>query len=142
MKRRYSLRRRLLLQAMLLGVAAASSAGGFALVTGAFGGTRRGLAERVARCLNQDPQVSALGAGYVGLVGREASVAHLLERIGERWPSGVPGLARLSARSLRLALAGIALRDFSRADVVLVDGWVLARSEARVYALAHLVRRI
>ena len=140
MMRRNSMRRRLLLHAMLLGVAAASSARAFALATRGVGGAGHGLTERVARCLDLDPQVVALGAAYLGAVGQEASVAHLLERIGERWPSGVTGLARLSARSLRLALADIALRDFARADVVLVDGWVLARSEARLYALAHLVR--
>lgn len=142
MMRCNSMRRRLMLHAMLLGVAAASSARAMVLANRAVGDDRRGLAASVARCLDPDPQVAALGAGYLGETGQEASVAHLLERIGERWPGGVPGLASLSAHSLRLALADIALRDFTRADVVLVDGWVLARSEARLYALAHLVRRV
>ncbi|OIR07133.1 hypothetical protein GALL_107220 [mine drainage metagenome] len=141
MMRRNSMKRRLVLRSMLLG-AVLVLCRSFAFSASAADLAQPGLAERVARCLDPDPQVAALGVGYLEAVRQEASVAHLLERIGERWPSGVSGLACLSARSLRRALADIALRDFARVDVVRVDGWVLARSEARLYALAHLVRQV
>jgi len=136
------MKRRLVLRAVLLGAAALASPRSFAFAVRAVVVARRGLAERASQCLASDPLVAALGAGYLGATGKEASIAHLLGRIGERWPAGAPDLAHLSNRSLRLALASIALRDFERADVIVVDGWVLARSEARLYALAHLVRRV
>ncbi len=136
------MKRRLVLRAVLLGAAALASPRSFAFAVRAVVVARRGLAERASQCLASDPLVAALGAAYLGAGDQEASVSHLIEQIAERWPTGAHELEHLSKRSLRLALASIALRDFERADVIVVDGWVLARSEARLYALAHLVRRV
>ena len=36
----------------------------------------------------------------------------------------------------------LTLNAWPALQTVLVDGWVLSRSEARLYALAHLVRRV
>lgn len=134
------MKRRMVLRAILLGATAAVT--GRVLAFAAWGRVvaGSGLAERATQCVPDDRLVAELGGCYLADSAREASVPYLLARIGERWPAGTTDLVRLPPRSLRRALASIALRDFERADVVLVDGWVLARSEARLYAVAHLVR--
>ena len=56
-------------------------------------------------------------------------------------------LRRLRARNptrteeLRDAIADLTREDLACRDMVIVDGWVLARAEAEVLALVHLGRR-
>jgi hypothetical protein len=138
---RAGVKRRVVLRAMLLGALAAVFARGTAFASRDGAAASRGLAERAAECVPTDRLLAELGARYLADTGTEASVSSLLARIAERWPAGATDLAQLSPRSLRRALAIIVQRDLERADVVLVDGWVLARSEARLYAVAQLVRR-
>ncbi len=70
--------------------------------------------------------IVAVGRRYVALHPREADAALL---------------ARLLAADQSLHPATRVRRDFTRGDVVVVDGWLVARSEARTCALASLVLR-
>jgi len=56
---------------------------------------------------------------------------------GIPWTSRV----RLSAGTLRDAIRDRSRRDFGAGDIVVVDGWVLSRTEVRLYALAALFGR-
>ena len=138
---RNPMKRRMLLRAILLGATAGVSARALAFSARGTLVVTPGLAERATQCVSDDRFVGELGACYLADSNEEGSVPFLLERIGERWPAGTTDLVGLPSHSLRRALASIALRDFEQADVVLVDGWVLARSEARLYAVAYMVRR-
>ena len=71
------------------------------------------------------------GALYLQAFPGEADAA-MLERL--LFANGLP----LSAEAIRQEIASASFRDFSRSDVVVIDRWVLARSEARVSALAYL----
>ena len=59
-------------------------------------------------------------------------LAETERRLGQRNPTG--------PRELRRAIAELAGEDLARRDLVVVDGWVLARAEAEALALLHLAR--
>lgn len=132
--------RRAALRAILVGTLTAAWTRGAGAALWDSPALGEGLADRAAACVSMDRLLAQLGVCYLRNADAEASIPLLLSRIGERWPDGTKALERLSFKSLRYALAAIVRRDLERTDVVLVDGWVLARSEARLYAIAHLVR--
>ena len=63
----------------------------------------------------------------------EGRLAGTLRQLHEKEPTRV--------EELRGAIADLAREDFARHDMVIVDGWVLARAEAEALALVHLARR-
>ena len=140
MKARDFQKRRLALRAILFGAAAAVCGRGAALLGRYEAPAGDAMAAWVAEFVPGDGLLSDLGARYLAAAATEASIPSLLVRIGERWPGGAKELVSLPSGSLRAALTAVVRRDLERADVVLVDGWVLARSEARLYAIAHLLR--
>ncbi|MFV2063436.1 MAG: hypothetical protein ACC726_07965 [Chloroflexota bacterium] len=77
--------------------------------------------------------VDAVGLVYLHQVPDEASSSALREALG-MGPNDDPR-ARPKRLGRRVA------RDFERGDVVVIDGWRLARSEARWAALIRLERR-
>lgn len=86
------------------------------------------LARRIARV---GAEASEVGARYLRAEPTEADLAALEARLAERLHAARGGLP--------MRLAEAARADFRRGDVVLVDGWVLSRTEARVCAVAHLI---
>lgn len=76
-----------------------------------------------------------------------------LARVGNRYLELEPATAPSIERDLAHAgvdasdphdvkgLTAAAARDFAAGETVLIDGWVVSRSEARVAALAALARR-
>ena len=66
---------------------------------------------------------------------------HLLEKLIEDTYSLPSGLVTCSATAAR-ALAAQSVQDFRARRVVWLDGWLLARTEARVCALMALRRRV
>lgn len=73
--------------------------------------------------------VAVIGERYLLLYPDEASVDALSEAVA---PAGGDGAAAFAA------LRGRIHRELRRGEVVRVDGWVLARTEARLCALVHL----
>jgi soluble lytic murein transglycosylase-like protein len=52
------------------------------------------------------------------------------------------GVAGMAPRSRRAQIAAAIRRDFAEGAIVTIDGWMLARSEARLCASAYLEARI
>lgn len=62
------------------------------------------------------------------------------EALAARLPAGcaAPARTRRDMAAVRAALGEQRARDFATGDTVIVDGWILARSEARLCAFAAL----
>jgi hypothetical protein len=92
-------------------------------------------AARLAALMRHRASARVLGRAYLAEAGEEASPALLACRIGAACGLDASALAALPEPALRRALADAVRRDFAQGDTVMVRGWVLARSEARLYAL-------
>lgn len=80
---------------------------------------------------NSDAPV-VVGRKYLEMVPEEGSEAQLVERLfGEKALIKGGRFQLLKARVLRLRQ-----QDFARGDLIEIDGWLLARTEARLCALA------
>lgn len=123
-------RRRVLL-ALLLGLAAGPALGG---------ASRLALPAWLQR-LHGDPLAAArLGAAYLAAHPDEAAPGVLLRAIeaalgGPVDPATAGGV---DAAALAARLEAVVRADYRRGDAVSVNGWVLSRTEARLYALAAL----
>ena len=84
------------------------------------------LSSLLARLTAEQSTVARLGHAYLAVadVGRLAATEVRLRRAAD---GGVDGLRRV--------VATLARADLARGNTVLVDGWVLARTEAEVLAL-------
>lgn len=72
-------------------------------------------------------------------VGRAFLATHPAEADRARLLAALAGLEQIQTPTgLRQAFAGFRERDFQAGDIVIVDGWVLARCEARLCALVAL----
>lgn len=72
-----------------------------------------------------------LGASCLATV-EAGRLAETRRRLGQRNPT--------RPHELRRAIAELAGEDLARRDLVVVDGWVLARAEAEALALVHLAQ--
>lgn len=113
-----------------------------ALLTGLLGpNVAIGRAIRPAR--EAEAALSRIASSYLRTYPGERDVASLLSRLGLR-----PGKALEAIRSgvgpspdVARHLHALREAELRRLDVVLVDNWLFARSEARLCALAWLSRR-
>ena len=46
------------------------------------------------------------------------------------------------SKILKQRIAALRVRDFANEDIAIIDGWVLARVEARICALMHILRSV
>lgn len=92
---------------------------------------RRDFASLVAGLTGDRRSAARLGASCLAAVDEER-LAETCRRLRERRPT--------QTRELREAIAGLVRDDLARRDMVIVDGWVLARAEAEALALVHLAR--
>jgi hypothetical protein len=117
-----------------------------ALLSAAFGGAWHAQAASPAAdnlpALFRDRAAAArLGARYLATHRDEAARDILVARIAaaiqtaepERDPATAPG-------ELRQAVRAAITADFAAARMVDVEGWLLAQTEARLYALEHVSR--
>jgi hypothetical protein len=89
-----------------------------------------GPAARLVGIFREPASARAIGRAYLRQAPEEADAARLLALIH-------PGdCAALSASELRRAVAARQRADFAAGRTVLLDGWVLSRTEARLCALA------
>ena len=96
--------------------------------------------ERLAALLEGE-SARAVGREYLRAFPAEASSRVLTARVAERLPGGSPVLATASDGRLRELLLDATSADFGELETVELRGWVLARTEARLCALAALRRR-
>jgi hypothetical protein len=91
--------------------------------------------------INCKKSAAAVGRRYLELAPGEADIAGLVASLTEalaRFPSA-SDYSPLPNRWVKADLTIAIHRDFEREDVVLVDGWMLARTEARLCALVALL---
>ena len=87
---------------------------------------------RLLAGLARPDHARAIGASWLAGLPRRPPAAELAGQIEE-------ALAASSRPGLRAALAEAVTADFAARRMVSVDGWRLARTEARLFALAALV---
>lgn len=80
-----------------------------------------------------------LGATYLAAHPQEADAAVLVARLRQALQEQSPRFA-LDPAALGPRLIELVQQEYVRAPLVRVDGWLLAPSEARLYALAALSR--
>jgi hypothetical protein len=128
--------RRFILQ--LLAAAAAMAFG--ERLTGAVRRHRRSESKALASCLTFPESAAAVGEAYLRErpAERDAAMlaATLRSRIDRSDPrlSGVP-IETAPTAALRRALRRAATTDLAAGDSVIVDGWILSRTEAQLCAL-------
>ncbi|MCB1930023.1 MAG: hypothetical protein KDH17_18570 [Rhodocyclaceae bacterium] len=79
--------------------------------------------------------VAAIGEAYLAAHPEERDRAELLRRIEREF---VARRRAAGAEPAVSALSALVRDEFRDGRVVIVDGWMLSRSEARIYALAAL----
>jgi hypothetical protein len=96
-------------------------------------------AYRVLASLSEDwRRARSVGRAYLEMIGcAEASPGRLMAMIFPE--SSSPDVIPNSAREIREMVNDHVRREFSEGSVVTVDGWILAITEARIYALAALL---
>lgn len=121
------------------GLAAAALATRFDIKLPAVIGDRATDAERLVRALSSPESAAQLGRAYLATAPHERSEARLVDRITGGLPGGYAGLRTVDDKQLKSCLAQRLSADFATADTVTVDGWVISRTEARLYALAAIL---
>lgn len=76
----------------------------------------------------------AVGERYLALMPQERDQALLRRAL---FGSGASGRSP-SPEALRLQISALRERDFTTGDTVMIDGWMMARSEARLCAMTAL----
>lgn len=83
-----------------------------------------------------DPKSArAVGERYLAIAPHERDRALLQEAVFGAGPSGQPR----SPEALRARISELREQDFIAGDTVLIDGWMMARTEARLCAMSVLV---
>jgi hypothetical protein len=79
-----------------------------------------------------------VGRAYLAATPAEASVARLTAGVLASLPATSSDVSDADADELRAVLADVIREDFRTERTVVVEGWILARTEARLCALAAL----
>ncbi|MGH3031021.1 MAG: hypothetical protein ACRDNE_09710 [Gaiellaceae bacterium] len=107
-----------------------------------FLGTPSSGSERLARLLRHQESARLVGREYLRVVPAEASARVLTARVAERLPGGLRSLDTAGDERLHELVLRATLEDFQELRTVELHGWVLARTEARLCALAVLRERL
>jgi hypothetical protein len=125
-----------------LGVLAAITAP-VAWVSRAFGattGVAATPAEKVARFFTDDAGAARIGAAYVAAVPQEGEPDFLVTALTPAGETPDTWWAGVTVPELRRIVRAAAHTDFEAGTVADVEGWQLARTEARLAALFSLTR--
>ena len=95
-------------------------------------------AARLLAVLGRPDSAAAVGRAYLASHPAEADRARLTAGLDQALRCQECDPARARTDQLRAALAGRIRADFAAARVVMVDGWVLSETEARLCGLAAL----
>ena len=103
-----------------------------------FRGASLAGSERLASLLQHVDGALGVGREYLQQVPAEASPEVLTARVAERLPGGLGTIDTASNGQLRELLLSAVEEDFRDLRTMELHGWVLARTEARLCALAAL----
>ena len=93
---------------------------------------RRHIRHALAAIVDEELTPKMIGRRYLTLYPEEADIDHLWTRLaGLSAPS--------SSDELGVRLEKLRQQDFEEGEIAIVDGWILARTEARACALLTLV---
>lgn len=95
--------------------------------------------ERLAALLAHRESAAAVGSAYLRGAPDEADLVVLVGLIASDLPGGRPALRRATDDDLRHLLADRTRLDFEQERTVSVRGWILSRTEARLYGVVALV---
>ena len=95
-------------------------------------------AAELAALLAGSPSARALGRSYLAGHPDEADAARLVDSLGALLPPGARALPD-GAIALRRSVREKVREDFETEHTVWVEGWLLARTEARLCALSALL---
>jgi hypothetical protein len=93
---------------------------------------RRYIRRTLGAILSRELTLQTIGRRYLSAYPEEADVDHLRRALVGQ--SAAPHTDQLEAR-----LAQLRQQDFEGGEIAIVDGWILARTEARACALLTLV---
>jgi hypothetical protein len=97
------------------------------------GGGPSSAHSQLSNLLSHSESARAIGHAYLALAPEEASATCLLRRIHRSLAD-----RRAGARDLRELVARRIAQDFAEDRIVELQGWILARTEARLCALKAL----
>ena len=92
------------------------------------------------RLFSRPDSASAIGQVYLQANPQEADAAWLVEQITQDMAGRVVDFAGVRGDDLKTLLQERIRQDFAEENTVKLNGWMLARTEARLYALATLMR--
>jgi hypothetical protein len=93
-------------------------------------------AARLMRAFSCPESAAALGRAYLSTAPWEGSPTVLVKSIAASLPAGYLVLRTADEKQLESQLARQLKEDFTTGNTVIVDGWIVAKTEARLYALA------
>lgn len=96
---------------------------------------------RLTGLLSDRESARAVGREYLRVMPAEASRQVLTARVADRLPGGFRTLDSADEGRLRELMLRATVEDFADLRTVQLHGWVLARTEARLCALAALDER-
>jgi hypothetical protein len=100
----------------------------------------RRWAAQLSGVLRHQAAAGEIGRAYLRAHPSEADPERLVAGITGGWEEGAAELDRLGRDALRLRLREQIRTDFAEGRTVLVDGWMLAASEARLFGLSALIQ--
>lgn len=100
----------------------------------------RRWAAQLSSVLRHQAAAGEIGRAYLRAHPSEADQERLVAGITGDWEQGPAELDRLGRDALRLRLREQIRTDFAQSRTVLVDGWVLSASEARLFGLSALIQ--
>jgi hypothetical protein len=98
------------------------------------------MGKRLIGAFASSPGAKEVGAEYLQAVPDEASVVLLISLITATNHNINDHFSAMSHRGMEEFLYGRIGDDFVTHDVIVLRGWLLSRTEARLCALAHLIR--
>jgi len=104
------------------------------------GGSATREAMRLTGVLRHPDSAALLGRLYLDGNPKEADTARLVTLINAARGPALPPVTAAPDESLRAGLEERIRNDFIHGDTVAVDGWLLSITEARLCALASLLR--
>ena len=94
--------------------------------------------ERLAGALDHQESAAVIGRAYAQAFPLEASPRLLAALLVERIPGGLGAVSSGSETQVRELLRHSIAEDFSNLEIVVLHGWVFARTEGRLCALTAL----
>jgi hypothetical protein len=101
-------------------------------------GSVEGVAAKLVACIDAQRSAAMVGLEYLRTVPSEANAEQLVRLICAKFPERHGELARTGTRQIKRLVMRQQQEDFAADRIIDVGGWILSRSEARLYALVAI----